>query len=103
MQARGRILGTRLQCDIRRDAFDLVGSIVQEARAIGHHHVQWQYLQCSARSAVQVSATRAERALANQLRALAEVYASEDAREKFVNDFVAAWAKVMELDRFDLR
>lgn len=38
----------------------------------------------------------------SQLRALAEVYASEDAREKFVNDFVAAWAKVMELDRFDL-
>ena len=39
----------------------------------------------------------------SQLRALAEVYASDDAREKFVNDFVAAWAKVMELDRFDLR
>jgi catalase-peroxidase len=39
----------------------------------------------------------------SQLRALAEVYASEDAREKFVHDFVAAWTKVMELDRFDLR
>jgi len=39
----------------------------------------------------------------SQLRALAEVYASADAREKFVRDFVAAWAKVMELDRFDLR
>jgi catalase-peroxidase len=38
----------------------------------------------------------------SQLRALAEVYASDDAREKFVNDFVAAWVKVMELDRFDL-
>ena len=38
----------------------------------------------------------------SQLRALAEVYASEDGREKLVNDFVAAWAKVMELDRFDL-
>jgi catalase-peroxidase len=37
-----------------------------------------------------------------QLRALAEVYASADAREKFVKDFVAAWAKVMELDRFDI-
>jgi catalase-peroxidase len=36
------------------------------------------------------------------LRALAEVYASEDAKEKFVKDFVAAWAKVTELDRFDL-
>ncbi|MGO8918131.1 MAG: catalase/peroxidase HPI [Stellaceae bacterium] len=37
-----------------------------------------------------------------QLRALAEVYASADAKEKFVKDFVAAWAKVMDLDRFDL-
>ncbi|MGS1078581.1 catalase/peroxidase HPI [Pseudoxanthomonas beigongshangi] len=39
----------------------------------------------------------------SQLRALAEVYASTDAKEKFVRDFAAAWAKVMELDRFDLR
>ncbi|MEY9943020.1 catalase/peroxidase HPI [Kitasatospora sp. GAS1066B] len=38
----------------------------------------------------------------SELRAVAEVYASDDAEEKFVNDFVAAWAKVMELDRFDL-
>lgn len=38
----------------------------------------------------------------SQLRALAEVYASADAQEKFVRDFVAAWVKVMELDRFDL-
>jgi catalase-peroxidase len=38
----------------------------------------------------------------SQLRALSEVYASDDAREKFVHDFVAAWVKVMELDRFDL-
>jgi catalase-peroxidase len=38
----------------------------------------------------------------SQLRALAEVYACEDAREKFVQDFVAAWDKVMNLDRFDL-
>jgi catalase-peroxidase len=37
-----------------------------------------------------------------QLRALAEVYASSDAKAKFVKDFVAAWAKVMNLDRFDL-
>ncbi|MGB9644349.1 MAG: catalase/peroxidase HPI [Stellaceae bacterium] len=37
----------------------------------------------------------------SQLRALAEVYASADSKEKFVNDFVAAWAKVMDLDRFD--
>jgi catalase-peroxidase len=39
----------------------------------------------------------------SQLRALAEVYASSDAQKKFVEDFVAAWNKVMNLDRFDLR
>jgi catalase-peroxidase len=38
----------------------------------------------------------------SQLRALAEVYACEDSQEKFVHDFVAAWTKVMNLDRFDL-
>ena len=36
------------------------------------------------------------------LRSLAEVYASDDAKEKFVHDFVAAWVKVMDNDRFDL-
>jgi len=38
----------------------------------------------------------------SQLRALAEVYGSSDAQAKFVGDFVAAWTKVMNLDRFDL-
>ncbi|NUP76498.1 MAG: catalase-peroxidase, partial [Nonomuraea sp.] len=38
----------------------------------------------------------------SELRAVAEVYASDDAKEKFVSDFVAAWDKVMNLDRFDL-
>ena len=38
----------------------------------------------------------------SQLRALAEVYACADAQKKFVHDFVAAWNKVMNLDRFDL-
>lgn len=38
----------------------------------------------------------------SQLRAVAEVYAASDSEEKFVDDFVAAWAKIMELDRFDL-
>jgi catalase-peroxidase len=38
----------------------------------------------------------------SQLRALAEVYASDDSKEKFVHDFVAAWNKVMNLDRYDL-
>jgi catalase-peroxidase len=39
----------------------------------------------------------------SQLRAIAEVYASDDAKEKFARDFVAAWDKVMNLDRFDVR
>jgi catalase-peroxidase len=38
----------------------------------------------------------------SQLRALVEVYAADDAKEKFARDFVAAWDKVMNLDRFDL-
>jgi catalase-peroxidase len=54
--------------------------------------------------AVKWTATRADLIFGShsQLRALAEVYASSDAKEKFVKDFVAAWAKVMDLDRFDL-
>jgi catalase-peroxidase len=39
----------------------------------------------------------------SQLRALSEVYASDDAQEKFANDFVSAWNKVMNADRFDLK
>jgi catalase-peroxidase len=39
----------------------------------------------------------------SELRNIAEVYASSDGGEKFVNDFVAAWTKVMNLDRFDLK
>jgi catalase-peroxidase len=38
----------------------------------------------------------------SELRAVAEVYAAEDGEQKFVNDFVAAWSKVMQLDRFDM-
>jgi len=38
----------------------------------------------------------------SELRAVAEVYACDDAKDKFVRDFVAAWYKVMNLDRFDL-
>jgi catalase-peroxidase len=38
----------------------------------------------------------------SELRALSEVYASDDAGEKFVQDFAAAWGKVMNLDRYDL-
>jgi catalase-peroxidase len=39
----------------------------------------------------------------SQLRAIAEVYGAADGQEKFVRDFVAAWAKVMNLDRYDLK
>jgi catalase-peroxidase len=55
--------------------------------------------------AVKWTGTRADLIFGShsQLRALAEVYGASDAKEKFVKDFVAAWAKVMELDRFDLK
>jgi catalase-peroxidase len=51
------------------------------------------------------TATRVDLAFGSNsvLRALAEVYASADAKEKFVKDFVAAWTKVMNLDRFDVK
>lgn len=39
----------------------------------------------------------------SELRALAEVYAADNAKEKFATDFAAAWAKLMDADRFDLR
>ena len=55
--------------------------------------------------AVKWTATRADLVFGSnaQLRALAEVYGSSDGRNKFVQDFVAAWTKVMNLDRFDVR
>ncbi len=54
--------------------------------------------------AVKYTATRADLIFGSHsvLRAVAEVYASEDAREKFAHDFVAAWSRVMNLDRFDI-
>ncbi|MFB6441449.1 catalase/peroxidase HPI [Streptomyces sp. NPDC056411] len=57
-----------------------------------------------ATGAVKWTGTRADLVFGSnsELRALAEVYASDDAKEKFVRDFVAAWDKVMNLDRFDL-
>jgi catalase-peroxidase len=39
----------------------------------------------------------------SQLRAITEVYACEDSKDKFLSDFVAAWIKVMNLDRFDIK
>jgi catalase-peroxidase len=54
---------------------------------------------------VKWTATRADLVFGSnsQLRAIAEVYAQDDAKKKFVEDFVAAWTKVMNADRFDLR
>ena len=58
----------------------------------------------TARPAVKWTATRVDLIFGShsQLRAFAEVYASADAKEKFVQDFVAAWTKVMNADRFDI-
>jgi catalase-peroxidase len=55
--------------------------------------------------AVKWTATRVDLVFGSnsQLRALAEVYAQNDGQAKFVRDFVAAWTKVMNLDRFDLK
>jgi catalase-peroxidase len=55
-------------------------------------------------SALKWTGTRADLIFGSnsELRALAEVYGSSDAQEKFVRDFIAAWDKVMNLDRFDL-
>jgi catalase-peroxidase len=54
---------------------------------------------------VKYTATRADLIFGSnsELRAIAEVYASNDAKEKFVKDFVKAWTKVMNLDRFDVQ
>ena len=54
---------------------------------------------------VKWTATRADLVFGSnsQLRALAEVYASDDGQDKFVNDFVVAWTRVMQNDRFDLK
>ena len=64
-----------------------------------------QYEGRDATGALRWTGTRADLVFGSnsELRALAEVYASDDARERFVHEFVAAWVKVMELDRFDLR
>jgi catalase-peroxidase len=60
---------------------------------------------CRKSGQVKWTGTRADLVFGSnsELRALAEVYAADDAKEKFVSDFVAAWSKVMNLDRFDLK
>ena len=65
-----------------------------------------QSLQLLATLAIAVSSTYSfaqnDSGASSELRAIAEVYAADDAKEKFITDFVAAWTKVMRLDRFDL-
>jgi catalase-peroxidase len=68
------------------------GNGVYEGRARGSSQVKW--------TATAVDLVFGAHA---QLRAIAEVYASSDGQAKFIRDFVAAWDKVMNLDRFDLR
>jgi catalase-peroxidase len=60
---------------------------------------------CRASGTAKWTASRADLVFGSnsELRALAEVWACDDAKEKFVHDFAAAWRKVMELDRFDVR
>lgn len=55
--------------------------------------------------AIKYNATRADLIFGSnsELRALAEVYAQDDNKERFIKDFIAAWSKVMMLDRFDLK
>jgi len=65
---------------------------------------QWARPPDRATKQVKWTATRADLVFGahSQPRAIAEVYASGDAKAAFVNDFIAAWSKVMNLDRFDL-
>ena len=76
--------GDGVEADLRTPR-DLRGHVPQEGRARSGPPAASTW--CSART--------------RELRALAEVYACDDAREKFARDFVAAWDKVMNLDRFD--
>ena len=71
------------------------------AHVPGREHVEGRD---SATGQVKWTGSRADLVFGSnsELRALAEVYASDDAKEKFVNDFVAASGKVINLDRFDL-
>ena len=83
------------------DAYEAYTKGRMIARADDEHFIRLVDL---ATGKVKWTATRMDLVFGSnsQLRALAEVYASADAKEKFLQDFVAAWTKVMELDRFDL-
>lgn len=73
-------------------------------KAIGNDKELYQGIDRNS-GAVKWTGTRADLVFGSnsELRVIAEVYASADAQEKFINDFVAAWHKVMDLDRFDMR
>jgi catalase-peroxidase len=85
---------------------DFFVNLLDMANAWRPSSVEGIYEICDRKTgAVKWTATRVDLVFGSnsQLRALAEVYAQNDAKEKFVKDFVAAWVKVMSADRFDLR
>ena len=99
----GRDLGERMLVALRRarnDGFARCVLVGSDAPQVGASHVA-----AALEALGPPEAPRADLVFGSnaQLRAIAEVYGSADAQEKFVKDFVLAWAKVMNLDRFDLR
>lgn len=90
--------------ELTNDFFVNLLDIATEWKAVDDKHQEFKGVD-RASGADKYTATRADLIFGHhhELRALAEVYASSDASDKFVNDFVKAWVKVMELDRFDLK
>lgn len=107
-----RALGANHDGDVRGIFTDNVGKLTNEVLVnLLDINVSWQknnendFFVADENGNVRWRGTRVDLLLASnsQLRAIAEVYASDDAYEKFVKDFVSAWDKVMMLDRFDVR
>lgn len=107
-----RALGANYNGDIRGMFTDNPGKLTNEVLVnLLDINTSWQknndndFFVANENGNVKWRGTRVDLFLASnsQLRAIAEVYASDDAHEKFVKDFVAAWHKVMMLDRFDVR
>ena len=71
----------------------------------GGTSTNWNLLETVECDKLKWTATRVDLIFASnsQLRAIAEVYACDDNKEKFINDFIAAWNKVMNADRFDVK